>query len=332
MAKQRAKRYRSRTEAERDRPRLSRDNPVSLKEFVDLVGDYEFPKAEYVRCQLVDDTGKCHQLHGSGWIAQLMDESEGYIGHDCAEGHFATNPRFASLFTAAAERVSREITIGQLVAALTTVLANPGLSEALNDLKRRWDLIHNRAMNLQARLTDPLRKELTARRKAGNANVMIRVHYVETEIDAQGREHKLVRHQPVRWGALSGLQALDPRPLSKIGQRLNDAKSALEKAVASEDQPQKQLGKWVADLEYIERAEEDLRQYETSLEAFCRPENLKLLWLLLQGRFEQRAAIRVAIDIASRRQVSDTEVDAARDAWVQEIKAAQGGRDFDVVG
>ena len=66
MARKRARRYRSRSEAEREHPLLNQDNLVPLENFADLLGDYEFPKLEYVRCQLIDAGGKCHKLHGWG--------------------------------------------------------------------------------------------------------------------------------------------------------------------------------------------------------------------------------------------------------------------------
>lgn len=332
MLKPRAKKYLSRGEAEREHSRLTPDNSVPLATFADLLGEYEFPKTEWVRCQLVDQKGTCHELHGWGWIAQLGDGSEGYIGHRCAEKHFEDDPRFADLFRRAAARVAQEINIGQLVAALRALLEQPQLPEVLNNLKRRWVELYQRATSLPGQLSDPLRKELAARRK-GNPNVMIRVIYVEIEVDEKTkRERKIFTRQPVRWGVLSGLQALESKPLGKVGQRLNDAESALRQAVASEDQPQSSLAKWVAALEYVKNAEDHLRKYEAGLAAFCRTENLKLLWMLFRDQFDQRAAVRAALEMTSRKRATDAEVTAARDAWAGELRAAHGGRDFEIVG
>jgi hypothetical protein len=236
------------------------------------------------------------------------------------------------MFAAAAARVDQEISIGRLVAALRSLLEKPGLSEALNDLKQRWGQLYDRATSLPGQLTAGLRKELAARRKQGNAAVMIRVAYVEIELDEKKRERKIITRQPVRWGSLSGLQALDSKPLGRVGQRLSDARSTLDQAVASEDRTADELGKWVDGLEYIERAEQDLKQYEANYTAFCGPENLKLLWLLFQDRYDQLAAIRVALEITSRMRITDAETAAVRNTWVDEIKAAHGGREFDFTG
>jgi hypothetical protein len=328
MARKRARRYRSRREAEREHPLLHQDNLVPLENFADLLGDYEFPKLEYVRCQLIDAGGKCHKLHGWGWIAQLKNESEGYIGHDCAEEHFGGDPRFAAVFTAAAERVDKEITIGLLEAALRPLIDDPSMPDRLNDVKRRWRQLYDRAANLPGQLTEPLRKELSARRKQASLDVVINVIQVETEIDENKRERKIVTRHPTRWGVLSGLQALDIRPLGKIGLRLDDAGAAIRQAVISGDQSKDTLSKWLADLQYIERADQALKQHEANLLAFCRPDNLKLLWLLFSGRFEQLSAIRVALEIISRKRVMDDEVATTREAWAQEIKAANGGSEF----
>ena len=332
MLKPRAKKYRSRSEAEREHPRLSPDNSVPLATFADLLGEYEFPKTEWVRCQLVDQKGTCHELHGRGWIAQLGDESEGYIGHRCAGKHFEDDPRFADLFRRAAARVTQEITVGRLISSLRSLLEQPQLPETLSNLKRRWGELYQRATSLPGQLSDPLRKELAARRKA-NPNVMIRVIDVEIEIDEKTkRERKIFTRRSVRWGVLSGLQALESKPLGKVGQRLNDAESALHHAVASEDQPQSSLAKWVGALEYVKSAEGHLERYEAVLAAFCRPENLKLLWVLFRDQFDQRSAVRAALEMTSRRRATDAEVSAARDAWAGELRAAHGGRDFEIVG
>lgn len=57
---------------------------------------------------------------------------------------------------------------------------------------------------------------------------MISVIYVEIEVDEKTkRERKIFTRQPVRWGVMSRLQALESKPLGKVGQRLNDAEAAL---------------------------------------------------------------------------------------------------------
>ena len=81
MLKPRAKKYYSRSEAEREHPRLSVDNPVPLATFADLVGQYEFPLIERIRCQLVDQKGNCHELHGVGWMS-----TANILEGDCAHG------------------------------------------------------------------------------------------------------------------------------------------------------------------------------------------------------------------------------------------------------
>jgi hypothetical protein len=88
----------------------------------------------------------------------------------------------------------------------------------------------------------------------------------------------------------------------------------------------------VAALEYVKIAEEHLANYEAALGAFYRPENLKLLWMLFRDQFDQRTAVRVAIELISRKRVTDAEVGAARDVWSREIKAAHGDREFEVFG
>jgi hypothetical protein len=329
MAPGRAQRFRSRSEAERARPRLSANNPVPLVQFADLIGDYRFPEPEWVRCQLVDERGECKQRHGWGWIAQLTDGSEGYIGHDCAEDRFGADPRFADKFAAAAIRVDREITTDLLVARLMRSLADPNVRQAESDALRSRDRLSERLMHTRNLLPRAVLDKLSDRAKRRDMEVMVRVLYIETEVDEKtGRRRQVTKPQDRRWGMLSGLEGLDNRPLLKIGSRLRDAEAALSHAVASVDQPDSSLRKWASAIEYVGRAAPEIRQRAALLDSFCRPENLKLLWLLASDRYDQLTVVNAALEIATRKRVTDEEAGAAHMAWSQEIKDAHGGVDF----
>jgi hypothetical protein len=223
MARERAKRFTSRHHAELARPGLRAENPVPLEQFEDLIGDYRFPKSEWVECRLIDEGGKCMKRHGWGWIARLADGTEGYIGHDCAETRFGADPRFAGRFTAAAARVDKEITTDLLVARLTRLLADPGIRQTLHEALRSWDRLSDGLMRVRARLPRVILDKLTERAKRGNGVVMVKVFYTETEVDeGTGKRRKISKPQNRRWGTLSGLEGLDHRPLSRIGGRLKD--------------------------------------------------------------------------------------------------------------
>jgi hypothetical protein len=142
----------------------------------------------------------------------------------------------------------------------------------------------------------------------------------------------LIKRQEFRWGTLSGLEGLDNRPLSRIGGKLADASAALTNAVASIETPVASMQKWAHALEYVRRASGDLDRHESMIDSFCRLENTKLLWLLVKNRFDQIAAANAALEISSRRRITDEEAVAARNAWTQEIRDAYGGREFEIVG
>lgn len=333
MATGRAQRFKSRSEAERARPRLSVNNPVPIERFADLIGDYRFPESEWVRCQLIDERGECKQRHGWGWIAQLTDGTEGYIGHDCAEDRFGADPRFADKFAAAAVRVDREITTDLLVARLTRLLADPNIRQGLNDALRSRDRLDERLMRIRNLLPRAVLDKVSDRAKRRDVEVMVRVLYIETEVDEKsGKRRQVVKPQDRRWGILSGLEGLDNRPLLKIGGHLRDAEAALSQAVASVHQPDRSMQKWASAIEYVERATPEIRQRAALLDSFCRPENLRLLWLLAPGRYDQLAVVNAALEIATRKRVTDEEAGAAHKAWSQEIKDGHAGLDFQVVG
>lgn len=329
----RAQRFTSRGEAELARPRLSADNPVCLAEFADLVGDYRFPKPEWIRCQLVDEKGRCKKLHGWGWVAQLADGTEGYIGHDCADDHFKADPRFAGKFANAVARVDREITTDLAVARLGRLIADPRIRVTLDTAMRRRNRLSDRLSRLRNLLPPVVFKKLVDRAKRGDAAVMVRILYVEIETDEKTkRRREVVTPKQLRWGILTGLEGLDDRPLLKIGKRLAEADTALLRAVAAVDQPVTSMRKWAAALEYVDRVAADLEKHEALIDGFTRPENLKLLWLLAEDRFDQLAVVNAAVEITTQKRVTDEQAETARDAWSQEIEDAHGGRKFQLVG
>jgi hypothetical protein len=330
---ERARRFTSRLEAKTARPRLDDTCPIPLEKFKDLIGDYIFPKTEYVRCQLVDQKGKCRKLHGWGWIAQIEGGAEGFIGHDCADDQFRADPRFAGLFAAAAARASREITTDALVERLRSLLQDPNTRSVLDAAVRKQQRVSDRIVRLRNHLNQIILKKLTARAKLNDGSVLIKILYVETEVDEKtGREYKVTRPQEHRWGTLVGLEAINNAATLKIGRRLSEARAALANAVASAILPDKQLSKWANSLEYIARAEADLSRQEVLVDNFTRPENLKLLWLLAQSRLEQIAIVTTVLEIGTRKPVTEGDATAARDTWAQEIRDAYVRREFEVVG
>ncbi len=330
---ERAKRFTSRREIEQARARLSPASPIPLDQFADLVGDYRLPKTEQVRCQLVDDTGKCNTLHGWGWIAQLLDGTEGFIGHDCVEGHFKDDPRFKELFELAAVRAIREITTDALVRRLSQLKADPALPATLNAATSRFGRLHDRILGVRNLLHPEVLRKLRDREKRRNAAVTIRVVYFETEIDEKTKQpRKVTKPQERVWGTLAGLEGLNISPANQIGGRLAEASAALIQSIASIDQPTASMRRWAKALEYVARADAELGRLERSIDSFCRPENLKLLWLLLHHRLDQIAVASTVLEIASRKQPTEADATAARDFWAQEIRDAHDGLGFEIVG
>jgi hypothetical protein len=339
---ERARRFTSRLDAERERSKLDPNALIKLEEFADLIGDYRFPKADFVRCQLVDQKGKCKREHGKGWIAQLKDETEGYIGHVCAEDHFGADPRFAALFEAARARVDREITTDQLVKRLGDLLANREQAAAIqNATFDRWQALSDRIFELRNLLPIIVRDKLADRAKRRNAEVLIKDLYTEIEKDeVTGKEKIRIRPSIVRWGVLSGLEALKTGPVQRIGGKLNEASAALQNAVASIDTPTLKMSKWAKALDYCtpvgdenqSRADKDIAKIEDLVDTFCAPANLKLLWLLTPKRLDQLATVRAVLEITDGRQPEDREVTITCDRWRQEIVQTHNGREFEIVG
>jgi hypothetical protein len=329
----RARRFTSRREIEDAFPKLDADCDLPLDQFNDLLGDYWLPKAEWVRCQLVDEHGRCNEPHGWGWLGELKDGGMvGFMGHDCADRHFRDDPRFAALFAEAAARVGRDIAKNALIKRLGERLSDPALAPTLDAASRKRAALDDQINRIRGLLRPETLRRLMERTKRGNMEVNVKVLYIETEIDEKTKKRRdIVRPQEVRWGVLAGVESLDTRPLNRIGGKLADARTALNQAVASEDQPDKAMKKWAAALESVQPAAGQLYQVEAALVRFLRPENLKLLWLLEKDTFAQIAAVNVALELSLRQRISDEKATATHRAWTQEIRDAHQGFTFEVI-
>ena len=314
-------------------PNLDFERPVPLAEFDDLISDYMFPKPDWLHCQLVDEKGKCKRLHGWGWITVLKNGDVGCIGHNCAEEHFAGDPRFADKFRAAAARLDREITINMAVKRLRGLLADAELPASVRTLVRRQNQLEHRLANIRGLLRAELLKRLTARAKAGRNEVAVLMVEVKEETDEKTKRTKKVIEKTVfRVGSFAGLAGLNLSPLSRIGGKLGEANAALTNAVASIDQPIKSLQKWASAIDYVRNADMKLSHHESMLERFCQLENLKLLWLLTADRFQQLAAVYAGLEIHSGRHITEPEATATHDAWKRDVRAALQGREFEILG
>ncbi len=284
-----------------------------------------------MRCQLIDEKGKCKRAHGWGWIAQLRDGTEGYIGHDCAEGHFQADPRYAGMFLAASARVDEEITTDQLISRLQGLLSNSEVATTLNLAWNRWRAISDRIGTLRLGLAPDIRAKLLDKLKRGDNAVLINVLYIEwKESERTGEKRQVIKPRPVRWGHLSGLEILKSNKISQVGRRLAEANDAGLAATASIDQKTEKMNKWASALEYWQRAHRDLDEIEATVGSFCLPQNLKLLWLFASKRKDQVALVRTALELTSQSTISEAEASITRDNWEREVVTAHNGLEFEV--
>jgi hypothetical protein len=76
---------RFRTAAEfRDRPAYRYDLDSDAHKLQEIIGDYEFNKAEQLQCGLKG----CHSWHWHGYVARTTDGFETNMGRDCGKTHF----------------------------------------------------------------------------------------------------------------------------------------------------------------------------------------------------------------------------------------------------
>lgn len=315
--------FRSPSEARSVRPNLDQSCNIPLKDFERLIGRYAFPRAEWVRCQLEENGSVCRQEHGNGWIAMRKDGKEGFIGKDCAHAHFGADSNFA----AEATRITRELRINDLVKRLKDRFDDPIFRSRLEAAVERQKVLRDAVGRGRHRWPEPLLLRLASMTKTGNRAVTIEIQYSETDSES-GRE--TVTWQPAMLGNIAAPEGLNPARIREIAKRLEAVWETLNQAVPSNEQPEKLLRKWNGSLDDVDRCEAELEEVSASLQAFERPENLRLLcWLVRQDHL-QLAVVRAVLELSGTGVVTEAAVRSTRRTWHDAIRAAHGDRDFRV--
>jgi len=315
--------FRSPRQVEKARPQLDTSCRITREQFAGLVGKYVFRFSEWQFCQMHERGSACRRLHGSGWVVQRKDGREGYIARGCA--HFADETSFRSEVS----RIDRDLRIAALLSRLSVVLSDPSLGSRLKKALQRQDEVFKSVLESRQRWPGRLMSQLEAMAKAGKRQVVIDVHSLEYD---EYQRRSVYHWQPVTVGSVTGLESFDSFRVRQIGCRLNEASMALGSAAALQEVPELTLQAWAEALEDLPNCEAELDAIATASKAFVRPENLKLLWLLVRRYADQVEVIRTALECANGHVVSDLLVEQTRVAWDQEIRKAYGGRDFRRLG
>jgi hypothetical protein len=320
---ERARDFRSPTEVEAARPKLDRACSVPLTEFASLVGHYYFKRDKWVRCQLEPKDGAvCRQEHGDGWIAKRKDGAEGYIGGDCAQRYFGADRAFAT----EAGRVRRELRIDDLIDRLNTKLSDRAFRLRAVSAMARNHLVRDEVTSAREAWPLSLLLRLHEMVKTGARAVDVEFRYVEREKD--GTEH--VQWQPVTIGSVVAAEGLDSIHMRRLAERLADVVRTLEEAQPSREHSERTLRKWQLTLEDLDQCEGELDEVVAALAAFYDPENLRLLCWLVQKDTDRRAIVRAIMEREGTSRLSDSAVQARLNAWAQEIRAVNQGREFRV--
>lgn len=318
---ERAVQFRSPTEVETARQKLDRTADIPLEQFASLVGPFTFKEQDKVCCQLVKDGSRCEQPHWHGWVAKRKDDVEGYIGRICAQRNFGADDRFSSEVA----RVNREMRIDELVVRIKGRLDDPQYRDRLRAAIERQRQLRDE----MARLHDLWPKSLLVRlAEIENTYhlVPIEVRYVEK--DENGRDQ--YTYQPSDLGAVAGVDAMDLSHARDIGNRLREARTAVEDAKPSNQQPERTLRAWAESLDQLDRCEAELEDAFAEIRAFTTPENLQLLCWLVRRHDDQDEIVQAILELVSGKRATKADAAAAIRQWRGEIQAANGGRDFRV--
>jgi len=315
--------FRSPRQVEKARPQLDPSCRITWEQFAGLVGKYVFRSNEWQFCQMHEHGSACSRLHGSGWVVKRKDGREGYLARECA--HFADESKFSSEVS----RIDRELRIDVLASRLSTAMSDPSLGSRLDRALQRQEELCSSVLQSHQRWPSRLMSQLEVMAKAGRQHVVIDVRSLEYD---EYQRRSAYHWQPVSVGTVVGLESFDSFRVRQIGWRLHAALTAWNAATALQGVAEQTMRAWAEALEDLPNCEAELGAIATASKAFVRPENLKLLWLLVRRHADQMAVIRAALECENGHVVSDLLVEQTRAAWDREIRKANGGRDFRRLG
>lgn len=115
-----------------------------------------------------------------------------------------------------------------------------------------------------------IRRRLQDMLKTGNRRIV--AEFQRIEVDKDDREYR--DWIPSTIATITGIDALDGTTIQDVGSRLKAVLEAREEAQASREIPEQTLQRWADALSNLNRCSTDLHEFQVSLNAFWRPDNL----------------------------------------------------------
>lgn len=318
---------RSRREAELLHPDLDPAAEMLKDQFDRLLEQIDFPRSDYVSCQLIHDGTACRQRYGDGWIMIRKDGAKGYIGGDCADLHFDAG----SSFHADRARLRNEIATNDLLTRLESLLTDTARRERMEKGFERQQMLAKEVKRLRMLFPQVLLTRLHHLAQTRNFSVSVEFEYFEKIEDKDGNIKEVSRWRPESVGVIIGVDPINQLSVIKIGEEFRQAQLTYETAEVSPHRRHRELRSWSKSLEAIDGLILQLDTLCTLLDQFRIPKNLKLLpWLCIPVA-DRVSTVRAVHKEITGATISESGGHRRLEAWSSELSARFGGARFRIV-
>lgn len=319
--------FRSKKEALEARPDLDLDCVIPYEEFERLIAPTDFPKTDWVRCQLRKKDGRhCGRQHGIGWIARTKGGAEGFLGGDCTARDFPES----SVFHLQASEIRQRIERQDLVSRILGYLEDPDYAFRLTECIRDCGALRDAVRKARGRLPNRTLERLHDMTRRSNASVLIRACYAENE-EVDGKVKEVRKWRDMSWQSIDAPHGLYIGTIEKIAEDLIAARAALNTAQPHVEMPRRELKALADELELLDSAASRLADSRHAFDLFMRPENLKRLPWVVRQEDARLGIVRWVLETVSGKHISESDARQALRKWHEEVRVQVGAVDVAVL-
>lgn len=312
-------------------PTLDTSASLKLEEFERVVGETAFPKIHYAECQLLRISGReCRSRFGDGAVILRKDGVVLYIGGDCVERHIQEGSEIGQRVADELELMRRRNRIAELRRRIAERHTDAQYAAQLKADWGRCIALRKRLYAERASIPGLVLDRLSDLRKRGRRDVPAVALEVEQYVDRNGDQQTRIKRHPISLGIVANPEGIEVGAVESLEETMRLADSARRRALPDDFPFENDLIALLQQLDAVVGAASMLDDAEDALTKFLRPENLRAVsWLASRAADQERVVAQVLSAVGHSPRPE--RVRATIEQWSAEIRAANGGRDFEPI-
>lgn len=277
----------------RDLPNFRDNNPVNLKNYNDVLGDYDF--SEDVKCCREKTNGNlCGREHRIGYVVVLKDNSVSILGNVCAKDHFDLDTKVRkdiAKYENEKRRLSKLARLNELFAKKKDNL------DQIDSLRSDLKILRDRKATFLDAIGSSTAKNLQDKAQSGNPSVEVGVIKYKVYTDEYDEERRNKQVTLVRIGVLKGLSIFTDYVFRAIYHDMNEIIASYDEANSvSHDIKLSKLEKLTSSIAKIDQVKNDVMKVEQEAASFF-DNDLTLLCYLTDDKSDRFKTARAVLEL-----------------------------------